>query len=98
MRNIIPLPPDDTSLPFEWKDRIFSIIRFLNNRVFTGDNKYGSMRWDPLPGRPTDRTAGQVAIIYTTGGSTDARTATPRPMYTDGTDWRKFSDDTIWTG
>lgn len=98
MINQLPLPPDDNSLPFEWKDRIFSIIKFLNNRIFSGDTKYGSFRTPPLKGRPTDRTAGQHAMIYTTGGTTDNRTATPRPMYTDGTDWRKYSDDTIWAG
>ena len=98
MKNIIPLPPDDNSLPFEWKDRIFSIIRFLNNRDVTGDTKDGSLLLTPLKGRPSNRTAGQVAIIYTTGGSTDNRTGAPRPMYSDGTDWRKFSDDTIWAG
>ncbi len=98
MINLLPLPPDNDELSFEWKDRIFRVIRFLNNRVFDGNTKYGSMAWTPLAGRPSDRTAGQVAMIYTTGGSTDARTATPRPMYADGTDWRKFSDDTVWTG
>lgn len=98
MINEIPLPPDDGSLPFIWKDRIFQIIKFLNNRTFSGNTLFGSMTWTPLAGRPSDRTAGQVAMIYTTGGSTDVRTATPRPMYADGTDWRLFSDDTVWTG
>lgn len=98
MINTLPLPPDNDELSFEWKDKIFRIVRFLNNRVFEGNTKYGSLRLPPLAGRPSDRTAGQVAIIYTTGGSADARSATPVPMYTDGTNWRKFSDDTVWTG
>lgn len=98
MINLIPPVPNNVDLPFLLRDWLKGIQVFINNRVFIGNTKYGSMTLPPLAGRPSDRTAGQFAMIYTTGGSTDARTATPRPMYTDGTDWRKFVDDTIWTG
>lgn len=67
--------------------------------LFVGANTTnGNIGLTILSGRPTNRYAGYLAMMYTTGGSTDARTGTPRLMYADGTDWRKVSDDTIWTG
>lgn len=63
-----------------------------------GNLTKGSMYMLPIIGRPSNRTAGLIAMILTTGGTTDNRTATPRLMYADDTDWRKVSDDTIWTG
>lgn len=63
-----------------------------------GNTTKGHFNLDILSGRPTNVSAGNFAMMYTTGGSTDARTNTPRLMYADGTDWRKVSDDTIWTG
>ena len=65
---------------------------------FTGNATSAPLCVSVLDGRPTNRLVGQIAVIRTTGGSTDARTATPRPMYTDGTDWRLMSDDTVWNG
>jgi hypothetical protein len=94
----LPPVPENNELSFTWRDWFKKIKIFLDERTFNGNTKYGSMRLPPLAGRPSNRTAGQFAMIYTTGGSTDARTATPRPMYTDGTDWRKFVDDTVWAG
>lgn len=98
MINSIPPVPENDELSFVWRDWFRRIAKFLNDKTFTGNAVYGSLRFPPLAGRPSNRTAGQVAVIYTTGGSADARTASPRPMYTDGTDWRRFSDDTVWTG
>lgn len=43
---------------------------------------------EPLPGRPSDRSVGQLAMIFTTGGTTDSRNATPLLMYSDGVNWR----------
>ena len=63
-----------------------------------GNSTVGHMRMTPLAGRPTTRTTGGLAVIYTTGGSADARTATPKLMIDDGTDWRLVEDYTIWTG
>lgn len=94
----IPPVPEYPETPFNLKEWFKLIRNFINNKKFSGNTTYGSLIMPPLAGRPSDRTVGQVAIIYTTGGSTDARTATPRPMYTDGTDWKLFSDDTTWTG
>lgn len=68
-------------------------------RFTTGSNAKGQLFLDPLPGRPTDRTNGSVALIYTTGaGGVDNRSATPKLMVADGTDWRLVEDYTIWTG
>lgn len=64
---------------------------------FLGNATRGHIGLTPLAGRPSNRSA-SIAMIYTTGGSTDARTGTPRLMYADGTDWRLVSDDTVWTG
>lgn len=63
-----------------------------------GNTTKAHMYLPPLAGRPSNKDAGAIAVINTTGGTTDNRTGTPRLMYADGTDWRKVSDDTIWTG
>ncbi len=94
----IPPVPENQELSFTWLDWFKLVRNFINSKTFSGNSVYGSLRLPPLAGRPSNRTAGQIAMIYTTGGSADNRTATPRPMYTDGTDWRKFVDDTVWTG
>ena len=63
-----------------------------------GNSTVGHAFFSPLAGRPGTRTAGGLAVIYTTGGSADARTATPKLMIADGTDWRLVEDYSIWTG
>lgn len=63
-----------------------------------GNTTVGHAFFNPLAGRPSTRTAGGLAVIYTTGGSADARTATPKLMIADGTDWRLVEDYSIWTG
>ena len=66
--------------------------------AFYGNATSGHVYLEPLAGRPSYRLAGHVAIINTTGGSTDARTGTPRLFITDGTDWRHVSDNTVFSG
>jgi len=63
-----------------------------------GNDTVGHAFFNPRAGRPSTRTAGGLAVIYTTGGSVDARTASPKLMIADGTDWRLVEDYSIWTG
>lgn len=65
---------------------------------FKGNGTRSQLFLDPLAGRPSNRAVGGIALIYTTGGSADNRTATPKLMYADGADWRLVSDDTVHTG
>lgn len=66
----------------------------------TGNAAYlqGTVRMAIFFGRPSDRTEGRLAFIYTTGGGVDARVATAILMYADGTNWKKVFDNSIWTG
>lgn len=66
--------------------------------AFDGNATKGQFHLDPLAGRPSSRVVGGVALLFTTGGSTDARTGTPRLMYADGSDWCYVSDDTVYSG
>jgi hypothetical protein len=60
---------------------------------------FGHALLHALPGRPSDRRPGQVAMINTTGGTTDARTASPQLMITsDGTNWHYFTATGVWNG
>ena len=65
---------------------------------FAGNARKGNLELVTLAGRPTNRDATQIVAIYTTGGTTDARTATSRLFYSDGTDWRYIHDNAIFTG
>ena len=47
-----------------------------------------------LPAHPN---RGEIAFVFTTGGSVGARTATPRLVYFDGTSWQMPSV-TVFTG
>lgn len=66
--------------------------------VFNGNSTKGHIRMPPLAGRPSDKSDGNLAVIYTTGGTTDNRTATPKLMIADGTNWRLVEDYTVWAG
>lgn len=63
-----------------------------------GNNTKGAIYTPPLALRPSNRTAGQLTMMYTTGGGVGSRTADPLLMYTDGTDWRYISGGAIFTG
>lgn len=65
---------------------------------FEGSSAYGDLRLSPRAGRPSDRTNGAVAIIYTSGGTTDARTGSPRLMIADGTNWINMESGAVWGG
>lgn len=65
---------------------------------FWGNPTCSQLRLPPLAGRPTNRTAGSLALIYTGGGTTDNRTSEPRLMYTNGTNWYIVYGDTLWNG
>lgn len=58
----------------------------------------GHLTLFPLTGRPSNRGVGQVAMINTTGGTTDSRTGTPRLFYTDGTNWLNVHDNNTFGG
>lgn len=66
--------------------------------LLSGNGTEGALKFGVRNGRPTNKTNGCLAIINTTGGSADNRTATPKLMIADGTDWRLVEDYTIWTG
>lgn len=63
-----------------------------------GNATKGPLYLTPLAGRPSNRTAGQLAVIYTTGGGFDNRNANPRLFIADGTDWLWVKDDSVFTG
>lgn len=65
---------------------------------FESNDTCGNIRLPPRSGRPTNRTAGSFAVIYTAGGTVDARTSTPYLMMADGTNWRLVENGTIWNG
>ncbi len=56
------------------------------------------MRLTPLAGRPADRTVGSLAMIYTAGGSVDARTSVPMLFIGDGTNWLYANTTTVYAG
>jgi len=66
--------------------------------MFSGNATRGNIGMPALSGRPSTRSVDSIAMILTTGGTVDNRTATPKLMYTDGTNWRLVSTDAIWTG
>jgi hypothetical protein len=52
----------------------------------------------PTVSLPSSTTVGTTAFVYTTSGVPGNRTATPRWVYSDGTNWRFVSSDAIFTG
>lgn len=66
--------------------------------VFQGNTTRAPLLLSTLNGRPTNRANGSVAIINTTGGTTDNRTSNPRLMFADGTNWLLASDFSVWNG
>jgi predicted phage tail protein len=63
-----------------------------------GFDAMGNLHLPPVEGRPNNVQAGQLAMIFTSGGGVDHRSDTPRLMYSDGTDWRRVSDDSVYSG
>lgn len=66
---------------------------------FRGNLTSGSLMLTPLAGRPSNRAAGQLAMINTSGGTTDNRTGAPYLMMTNGDgQWRFTVDMSVFSG
>jgi hypothetical protein len=70
-----------------------------NALVLSANATKGHAFLNPLAARPSSATAGQIAMLYTTGGGVGTRNGTPRLCFTDdGVNWRFVHDNTVFAG